>query len=219
MTTATAIRTLSGPQVLRPKQLKALLAAPDKRTRRGRRDAALIAVLGCGGLRLGEATHLLVENVEMSGDTPRPNQGDTPCNPRQGGPAPSRVRITTRTAKSRGLRFRTITLPGIGAKALRDHLAHSQPRLFVFEGRRREALSTRQAGRIVRYYLAKIGRSDLRPHSLRHSVGAIVTRQSGVWVAQKVLGHASPTTTSRFYSAFDVTDSDAAADAIERSMG
>jgi len=195
-TTATATRTLSGPQVLRPKQLKALLKAADLRTRRGRRDSALIAVLGCGGLRLGEACRLLVENVELG----------------------QRVRLTTRTAKSRGLRFRTITLPGPAARLLRDHLAHSEPRLFVFEGRRHEALSTRQAGRIVRYYLAKIGRSDLRPHSLRHSVGAIVTRQSGVWVAQKVLGHASPTTTSRFYSAFDVTDADIAADKLEEVL-
>ena len=194
--TSTAIRTLSGPLVLRPRQLKALLAAPDKRTRRGRRDAALIAVLGCGGLRLGECCRLLVENVELA----------------------QRVRLTTRTAKSRGLRFRTITLPGPAARLLRDHLSHSEPRLFVFEGRRHEALSTRQAGRLVRYYLAKIGRSDLRPHSLRHTVGAIVTRQSGIWVAQKVLGHASPTTTSRFYSAFDVTDADIAADKLEEAM-
>jgi len=196
MTTATATRTLSGPQVLRAKQLKALLRAPDLRQRRGRRDAALLAVLGCGGLRLGEACRLLVENVELG----------------------QRVRLTTRTAKSRGLRFRTVSLPSIAARLLRDHLAHSEPRLFVFEGRRHEALSTRQAGRIVRYYLAKIGRSDLRPHSLRHSVGAIVTRQSGIWVAQKVLGHASPTTTSRFYSAFDVTDADIAADKLEEAM-
>jgi len=196
MTTATAIRTLSGPQVLRPKQVLALLRAPDRRTKLGKRDAALLSVLACGGLRLGECVRLTLDCVELG----------------------QRVRITTRTAKSRGLRFRTVSLPSIAARLLRDWLAHSEPRLFVFEGRRHEALSTRQAGRIVRYYLAKIGRSDLRPHSLRHSVGAIVTRQSGVWVAQKVLGHASPTTTSRFYSAFDVTDADIAADKLEEAM-
>jgi len=197
MTTATAIRTLSGPAVLRPKQLKALLAAPDKRTRRGRRDSALIAVLGCGGLRLAEATHLLVENVELG----------------------QRVRLTTRTAKSRGLRFRTVSLPSIGAKALRDHLAHSEPRLFVFEGRRHEALSTRQAGRIVTSYLRKIGRGDLHPHSLRHGVGAMITRATGsIFCAQSVLGHASPTTTAKFYACWAVEDADRASDAIEEAM-
>ena len=195
--TATATRTLSGPQVLRPKQLKALLNAPDRRTRRGRRDAALIAVLGCGGLRLGECVRLTVEGIELG----------------------KRVRITTKTAKSRTARSRTITLPGPAARLLRDHLAHSEPRLFVFEGRRHEALSTRQAGRIVTSYLRKIGRGDLHPHSLRHGVGAMITRATGsIFCAQSVLGHASPTTTARFYACWAVEDADKAADAIEASM-
>jgi len=196
MQTAVETHIISGPRVLKPREVKLLLRAPDLRTRRGRRDAAILAVLSCGGLRLGECVRLTISDIEIG----------------------KRVRITTKTAKSRTARWRTITLPGPAARLLRDHLAHSEPRLFVFEGRRHEALSTRQAGRLVRYYLAKIGRSDLRPHSLRHSVGAIVTRQSGIWVAQKVLGHASPTTTSRFYSAFDVTDSDLAADRLEEAM-
>ena len=210
MTTATAVRTLSGPQVLRAKQLKALLAAPDKRTRRGRRDSALLAVLGCGGLRLGECCRLLVENVEMSGDTPQ--------SPRQRGLAPSRVRLTTRTAKSRGLRFRTITLPGPAARLLRDHLSHSEPRLFVFEGRRHEALSTRQAGRIVKGYLRQIGCGWAHPHTLRHSYATILIHQShDIWLTQKQLGHASVTTTN-IYAHADPSDADRAATAIEEAM-
>jgi len=196
MTTATAIRTLSGPQVLRPKQLKALLNTPDRRTRRGRRDAALIAVLGCGGLRLGEACRLLVENVELG----------------------QRVRLTTRTAKSRGLRFRTITLPGPAARLLRDHLSHSEPRLFVFEGRRHEALSTRQAGRIVKGYLRQIGCGWAHPHTLRHSYATILIHQShDIWLTQKQLGHASVTTTN-IYAHADPSDADRAATAIEEAM-
>ena len=195
-TTATATRTLSGPQVLRPKQLKALLKAADLRTRRGRRDSALIAVLGCGGLRLGEACRLLVENVELG----------------------QRVRLTTRTAKSRGLRFRTITLPGPAARLLRDHLSHSEPRLFVFEGRRHEALSTRQAGRIVKGYLRQIGCGWAHPHTLRHSYATILIHQShDIWLTQKQLGHASVTTTN-IYAHADPSDADRAATAIERAL-
>jgi len=194
--TSTAIRTLSGPQVLRAKQLKALLAAPDKRTRRGRRDSALLAVLGCGGLRLGECCRLLVENVELG----------------------QRVRLTTRTAKSRGLRFRTITLPGPAARLLRDHLSHSEPRLFVFEGRRHEALSTRQAGRIVKGYLRQIGCGWAHPHTLRHSYATILIHQShDIWLTQKQLGHASVTTTN-IYAHADPSDADRAATAIEEAM-
>ena len=197
MTTTTAIRTLSGPQVLRPKQVLALLRAPDRRTKLGKRDAALLSVLACGGLRLGECVRLTLDCVELG----------------------QRVRITTRTAKSRGLRFRTVSLPSIAARLLRDHLAHSEPRLFVFEGRRHEALSTRQAGRIVTSYLRKIGRGDLHPHSLRHGVGAMITRATGsIFCAQSVLGHASPTTTAKFYACWAVEDADRASDAIEEAM-
>ena len=189
-------RASSGPAVLKPIQIRRLLALPDRRRKRGKRDAGLLAVLACGGLRLGECCRLTIADIEIG----------------------KRLRITTKTAKSRLPRFRTITLPNPASKLLRDWLAQSESRFWVFPGRRNEALSTRQAGRIVKAYLRQIGRSDLRPHSLRHSVGAIVTRQSGIWVAQKVLGHASPTTTSRFYSAFDVTDADIAADKLEEAM-
>ena len=194
MTTAT--RTLSGPSVLRPKQVLALLRAPDKRSRLGRRDAALLACLATGGLRLGEATRLTVEAVELG----------------------KRVRITTRTLKTHGQRSRTVTLPNPAAKLLRDWLAYSQPRYWVFPGRRNEALTTRQAGRIVRGYLREIGCGWARPHSLRHTVGAIVTRQAGLWVAANVLGHTSVDTTKRFYSQYCVADADKAADKLEEAM-
>jgi len=195
-TTATATRTLSGPQVLRPKQVLALLRAPDKRTRLGRRDAALLACLATGGLRLGEATRLVVGDIELG----------------------KRVRISTRTLKTHGQRSRTVTLPAPAAKLLRGWLDYSQPRYWVFPGRRNEALTTRQAGRIVRGYLREIGRGDMRPHGLRHTVGAIVTRQAGLWVAANVLGHASVDTTKRFYSQYCVEDADKAADKLEEAM-
>ena len=196
MTTTTAIRTLSGPQVLRPKQVLALLRAPDRRTKLGKRDAALLSVLACGGLRLGECVRLTLDCVELG----------------------QRVRITTRTAKSRGLRFRTITLPGPAARLLRDHLAHSEPRLFVFEGRRHEALSTRQAGRIVKAYLREIGCGWAHPHTLRHSYATILIHQShDIWLTQKQLGHASVTTTN-IYAHADPSDADKAATAIEEAM-
>jgi hypothetical protein len=37
-------------------------------------------------------------------------------------------------------------------------------------------------------------------------------------VAQKLLGHADPRTTSLYYSAFEVSDADAAADVLSRSV-
>jgi integrase len=150
--TDTASRLLSGPAVLRPKQIRVLLNAPDRRTRLGKRDAALLAVLVGGGLRLGEACGLNIEGVELT----------------------ERVRITIRTAKSRGMKFRTVTLPGPAARLLVGWLAYAKPRFWVFPGNHGESLTARHAGRIVRTYLRKIGRGDLHPHSLRHGVGAMI---------------------------------------------
>ena len=53
-----------GPAILQPDDLRALLAAPDGRTRVGRKHAAILAVLVGGGLRLSEARTLRGENVE-----------------------------------------------------------------------------------------------------------------------------------------------------------
>lgn len=81
-------------------------------------------------------------------------------------------------------------------------------------------MSVRNAERIVGGYLRRIGRGDLRTHSLRHTFGAMVTRETrSIYVAQRLLGHADPRTTSRYYAAFDVTDADAAADAVAEALG
>ena len=82
---------ISGPPVLRMEQVHALLGAPDCRTRKGKRDKALLAVLAGGGLRVGEATRLAVANVLQTRD--------------------GRLRLTFQTAKAREVRYRTVTLP------------------------------------------------------------------------------------------------------------
>ena len=186
-----------GPSILRPRDVKALLAAPDRRGRFGKRDSALLAVLLGSGARIGEAVQLTVENVEF---------------------ASRRCRLTLRTSKQRSgspAKWRCVTLPPMAAKLLRDWIDYARPRLFVFEGPRHEAISTRQGRRIVTRYLRQVGRTDLHCHSLRHTVGAMIVRSTGsIYSAQKVLGHSSPATTSAYYACFSVEDSDKVADAL-----
>jgi integrase/recombinase XerD len=200
MTTATITETRTatqGPAVLRPRQLRELLAAPDRRRRKGRRDAALLAVLSCG-LRVGEATRLVRDSIEQSG---------------------GRTRLIVKTSKARDGRWRTVTLPSMAGRLLREYLAHQQPRFWLFPGNRNEHLTVRQTQRLVTRYLRQIGRSDLHTHSLRHSFGAMVTRETrSIYVAQRLLGHADPRTTARFYSAWEITDCDRAADALDEAM-
>ena len=195
-----ASATHQGPRVLRPREVKALLAAPDRRTRLGRRDAGLLAVLAGGGLRVSEACALRTDQMEMA--------------------AAGKVRVMVRTAKQRGQeRWRTVTLPAPMGKLLRDWLAYAEPRYWLFPGRRGEHLSTRRAEKVATDYLARIGQPDLHTHSLRHTFGAMVTRETkSIFVASKLLGHADPRTTARFYAAFEVSDADAAAEALAEAL-
>src|SRR5437870_5012725 len=58
-------RVISGPRaVLKPYETRRLLALPDKRTAKGRRAAALLALMACGGLRGIEAAAVRVSGIE-----------------------------------------------------------------------------------------------------------------------------------------------------------
>src|SRR4051794_8054219 len=82
---------IAGPPVLRTEEVQALVTSPDCRRVLGKRDAALLAVLVGGGLRVGEAVRLTVAKLQTSSD--------------------GRLRLTFRTAKAKDVRFRTVMLP------------------------------------------------------------------------------------------------------------
>lgn len=190
---------ISGPRVLRTEEIRALLGAPDCRSRKGRRDKAFLAVLVGGGLRVGEATRLSTANVQQT----------------HGG----RLRLTFRTAKSSDVRYRTVTLPSWAAEPVERWLAYERPTGWLFTGQLGQHLSVSGAQKFVNRYLDQVGRSDLVVHSLRHTYGSMVTRETrSIFVAQKLLGHADPRTTARYYSAFEVSDADDAADALTAAM-
>src|SRR5688572_24738422 len=98
---AAQFEILEGPSVLCPRELRALLQTPDQRTRLGKRDAALLAVLCLGGLRAGECASLVIRNVESG-----PN---------------GIVRLRFRTLKRRN-HWRLVSLPAFGGKAVRAWL-------------------------------------------------------------------------------------------------
>jgi len=192
----TAVRTLQGPAVLRPKETKALLAVPDRRTRQGKRDLALISLMVLGCLRATEARRLTVDNIEWGEPT----------------------RIMIRSLKSG--RHRTVTLPRQAQRALKAWIDASRPTLYVFPGKYGDALSLRETQRIVKGALGRIGRGELRAHSLRHTGLSTIVRKTGsIYVAMRVAGHSSPTVTARSYAAWDTQDADRAAKAIDEVIG
>jgi len=188
---------LAGPPVLRPPQVRRLLDAPDRRRPRGRRDAALLAAMVLGGLRVHEAVRLTRDNVQDEG---------------------GRLRLVF---AGKGGRLRTITLPTTGARLLRGALADERAHPhWVFAGRWNEHLSVRSAQQVVKKWLREAGLpSTFHAHSLRHTFASTLMRATGdLFVTQRVLGHASPATTSKYYLAFSTRDADAAAGAVEQAL-
>lgn len=186
---------ISGPPVLRTEQVHALLDLPDCRTHKGKRDKALLAVLAGGGLRVGEATRLAVANVQQTRD--------------------GRLRLTFQTAKAREVRYRTVTLPCWAAEPVNRWLAYERPTGWLFTGQLGQHLSVAGAQKVVNRYLGLVGRGDLHVHSLRHTFGSMVVRETrSLYTAQRLLGHTDPRVTARYYAAFETSDADAAADAL-----
>jgi integrase/recombinase XerD len=196
ITTETRTRGETGPRVLRPQQVAKLLAVPDRRTHRGRRDAALLATMVLSGLRVHEA-------VRLTRDTLYEEHG-----------------LLRLEFAGKGGRRRTVTLPPTGARALRAWLADDRAHPhWVFPGRRNEHLSIRRAQATVKLYCRVAGMPWVHAHSLRHTCASTVMRATGdLHLVQNVMGHASPTTTSKYYLAFSPRDADRGAEAMERAL-
>lgn len=179
-------------------QVRALVAAPDARSSRGRRDRALLSLMAYTGLRIAEAVSLTRENIVTEG------------------------RRTRLTFCGKGGKQRTVSLPSDAAYALeRQLLSHTSP--FVFPGRTRHPvattghLQTRAARKIVHFYGDLVGLPGwFHPHSLRHSYASTIQRKLGdLHLTQSVLGHSSPATTAAYYLAFDPRYADKAAAVFE----
>ena len=197
----TRTMALEGPAVLKPRQVRDLLDASDCRTRLGKRDSALAAVLA-NGLRIGEAVHLVRDNIDLA-----PN---------------GVVRLTVKTSKTRAgtpARWRTVTMFPQSARRICAYIWDADPRWWVFSGRHGEPLGTRQARRIIKGLLNSVGAGQYRVHDLRHTYASIVVRETrSIFVAQKLLGHSDPRITSRAYAQWDTTDSDNAALAVAGAL-
>lgn len=190
-------RQLSGPFALRPAQVAALLAQPDCRRWRGRRDRCLLSLLALAGLRVSEACKLTHDNIEIDG---------------------RRIRLRFPGGKS-GV-VRTVGLPPDAARALRAWI--SDPRChrhWLFAGRRNEHLTPRAVALALDNYTRAAGLPRCHPHTLRHSFATALMRKSNdLHLVQKLLGHRSPAVTERFYLAWMTTDVDRAADLIGEVM-
>lgn len=180
--------------ILSARQQKALLRSPDRRSRLGKRDAALLAVLMGSGCRVGEAVRLRIQDV-----MPGPN-----------GSLLLRL-VTLKQRGSRGRPLRPIALlpPFVGPlrKWLAGSAVHTAPTYCVFPGRHGERLSVRAAQEAVMRHIRTV-RAGFRVHDLRHVAAVDMLRGSSgnVWAVAKALGHVDTRQVSRTYSVYLTKD-------------
>jgi integrase/recombinase XerC len=172
-------RTL--PHCMRPPEIERLLAAPDRSTPLGLRDAALLETLYSTGMRVSELVSLTPADVA---------RGDT-------------LRVI-----GKGNKERVVFLGGPARAAIEGYVARGRPELAaarwrgkasgaLFLNKNGTALSDRSVRTIVARYVqeAALG-TKISPHALRHSFAThLLENGADLRAVQELLGHASLATT------------------------
>jgi len=166
---------------------KRLLAAPDK-TRKGRRDRAILALMGFHGLRVAEVATLTIEDYRAG--------------------APSWVTVTGKGAKTRQVYLTTRTA-GILEKWLAVRRAAPGARaIFTTLDNRTggQPITTRSLRRVVDGYLEETGLKEvgISCHSLRHSFATwSLAGGAKLLSISQALGHSSIETTQVYAKLVD----------------
>jgi site-specific recombinase XerD len=170
-------------------ELAEVLAQPDLKTQRGRRDAILLSILYDTGARVQELIDLSVGDVRLD--------------------SPAQLRLL-----GKGRKARAVPLMGNTIQLLRDHMHENgldHPKQFdepLFRNRRNQRLSRSGIRYILQKYLVKARSKcpslnrNVSPHSLRHTKGMHLL-QSGVSLdmIRDFLGHVDVKTTQIYATA------------------
>lgn len=194
-------------------EIRELLATPDKRTRKGRRDYAVLRVLLEGGLREGEVCRLHVSNLKLL-------QGR------------SVLHFESLKKRSGRTELRVVALSDETVDAIRRYLkvefgteapALEQP-LFRTLGERgpyeRAPLTPKALDGIVARAVRLAGISKrITPHSLRHTCATALLRGgTDLATVKDTLGHAAISTTQRYLHS-NLEQKFAAVDALATAWG
>jgi len=169
------------PRILSAGQLKRLLAAPDRRSHKGKRDLAILVSLGVGGLRAGEVCRL--------------NCGDLDWHSR---------RVVLRV-NGKGRKQRLVPLSGPAMDALRAYKHSLRPTRepdapFFFSYRQPpRRLTVPGIDYILRCCCTAAGLTRINAHALRHTAASLAI-EGGMPLhrVRDLLGHSSVLVTSRY---------------------
>ena len=166
------------PSFLGPKEVEALLSAPDPRTPRGLRDQAMLETLYATGLRVSELVRLGVSEVNLEAGFV--------------------------IALGKGQKQRAVPLGDLARGAITRYLATARPVLLgrrassaLFVTRRGRAMTRQGFWKLLGAYARVAGiRKPLSPHTLRHSFAThLLEGGADLRSVQTMLGHADIATT------------------------
>lgn len=166
------------PEVLSLSEVETLLAAPDTRTPRGLRDAAMIETLYATGLRVSELVALRLADV---------NLGDG-------------FVITL----GKGKKQRVVPLGDVACHKIADYISQARPSFdrgrrspALFLTHRGQAMTRQNFWKLLLGHALRAGiRKAISPHRLRHSFAThLLERGADLRAVQAMLGHADVSTT------------------------
>jgi len=167
------------PHFLDQEAMLRLIAAPDRTTSRGMRDAALLEVAYSSGLRVSELCGLRLEDVDL--------------------------RRGYLLVRGKGNKERIVPLGEPAQHAIATFLAGGRPDLLkgrtcdaMFVGPSGRALTRQRFWQIVKLYARAAGvTTPLSPHTLRHSFAThLVEGGADLRAVQAMLGHSDLSTTA-----------------------
>lgn len=170
------------PVILSTEEVNALLKQPDGRSPKDIRDKAMLEVLYATGIRVSELTGLQLADANTS--------------------------IGFLTCRD-GEKERTIPFGKIAKDALTDYLLNSRPHLvrkgdapWLFVNFSGGQMSRQGFWKIIKFYGDKAGiKSDITPHTLRHSFAAhLIGGGADMRAVQVILGHSDVATTQMYAS-------------------
>ncbi|WP_421802839.1 tyrosine-type recombinase/integrase [Flagellimonas sp.] len=132
----------------------------------------LLSLLYSGGLRIGEAINLKVDDIDSK-----------------------RMLIHIKGAKGKKDRYTLLSHSFL--EILRIYYKQYKPKDYLFEGQKLPTYSTSSAQWILKNAVAKTGiRKDVTLHTLRHSFAThLLENGTDIRYIQELLGHSSPKTT------------------------
>ena len=175
-------KTGFAPRILSKRELNQLLAAPDRRSRRGKRDALILACLGVGGLRASEVCRLNAEDVQI----------------RRSGVV---LHVNGKRRK-----HRLVPLPSEWSSLVRSYL-RSWPECtgstMLFwcgqPGHEDKRLTVAAIDYVVRRHALTAGLTGVSAHTLRHTAASLaVDAGEPIHRLRDRLGHSSVLVTSRY---------------------